>query len=98
MTKLVKPNRKWLIDVIVFAALYLLFAFVLPAPEPMTRGGMTVIGILCGTVYLWIKVDIGWPSLFFLGLIGLSGVTSPTALFSRPGATPWCPSSSVPSC
>lgn len=83
MTKLVKPNRKWLIDVIVFAALYLLFAFVLPAPEPMTRGGMTVIGILCGTVYLWIKVDIGWPSLFFLGLIGLSGVTSPTALFQQ---------------
>ena len=83
MAKKAVTNRGWLIDVAVFAGLYVLFALILPAPAPMTRGGMTVVGILCGTVYLWIKVDIGWPSMLFLGLIGLSGVTSPSALFQQ---------------
>ena len=59
MAKKAVTNRGWLIDVAVFAGLYVLFALILPAPAPMTRGGMTVVGILCGTVYLWIKVDSG---------------------------------------
>lgn len=76
-------KKSGLSDIVVLLGVFLLFRFVLPAPAPMTRGGMTVVGILLGTVYLWIKVDIGWPSLFFLGLIGLSGVTSPAVLFQR---------------
>lgn len=78
-----KGRGSWLIDAGVFAGLYILFGLILPAPAPMTRGGMTVVGILLGTVYLWIRVDIGWPSLFFLGLIGLSGVCAPGELFRQ---------------
>lgn len=83
MGKSLTKQQKSYIDIGVLLAVFILFRFILPAPAPMTRGGMTVIGILLGTVYLWVKVDIGWPSLLFLGLIGLSGVTSPSDLFRQ---------------
>lgn len=76
-----KPGS--LVDIGIFCFIFILFRFVLPAPAPITRAGMGVLGAFIGTVYLWIRVDIGWPSLLFLGLIGLTGVSSPTILFEK---------------
>lgn len=83
MTALKDPKNKWKIDAGVFILIYLLFQAVLPAPEPITKAGMGVVGMFLGTLYLWIRVDIGWPSLFILGLICLTGVTTPAKLFAN---------------
>lgn len=76
-------KNKWIINLGVFLLIYLLFQVVLPAPEPITKAGMGVVGMFLGTLYLWIRVDIGWPSLFILGLICFTGVTTPAKLFSN---------------
>jgi len=81
MDALKSLKNKWKIDVGVFLLIYLLFQVVLPVPEPITKAGMGVVGIFIGTLYLWIRVDIGWPSLFILGLICLTGVVTPSKLF-----------------
>lgn len=78
-----KSMKKWYIDMAIVVAVYLLFQFVIPAPEPITRGGMGVLGIFLATLYLWIKVDIGWPSLLFVGIVGMTGVCSGTNLFAK---------------
>lgn len=78
-----KENNKWKIDAAVFVAIWLVFRFILPAPEPITEAGMSVVGFFLGTLYLWIRVEIGWPSLFILGLVCFTGVTSPGTLFTQ---------------
>lgn len=78
-----KTSRRWKIDMAIVVAIYLLFQFVIPAPEPITHAGMGVLGIFLATLYLWIKVDIGWPSLLFVGVVGLTGVATPTNIFWR---------------
>lgn len=35
-----KSNSSWYIDMGIVVAIYALFQFILPAPEPITRGGM----------------------------------------------------------
>lgn len=78
-----KSAKSWYLDIGIVIAVYALFQFVLPAPEPITRGGMGVAGIFLATLYLWIKVDIGWPSLLLVGVVGLTGVCSGTDLFAK---------------
>ena len=63
-----KKRASW-VDAAVFVGIYLFFQVILPAPEPITKSGMGVLGFFFGTLYMWIRVDIGWPSLFVLGLI-----------------------------
>lgn len=82
MTK-TKTQKSWYIDMAIVIAIYALFQFILPAPEPITRAGMGVAGIFIAILYLWIKVDIGWPSLLFVGVVGLTGVCSGTNLFAK---------------
>ena len=78
-----KTPKRWYIDMGIVIALYLVFQFLIPAPEPITKGGMGVLGIFLGTLYLWIRVDIGWPSLLFVGVVGLTGVCTGTNLFAK---------------
>ena len=77
-----KKRASW-VDAAVFVGIYLFFQVILPAPEPITKSGMGVLGFFFGTLYMWIRVDIGWPSLFVLGLICFTGVTTPGTLFSK---------------
>ena len=78
-----KTSRSWYIDMAIVIVVYALFQFVIPAPAPITKGGMGVVGIFLATLYLWIKVDIGWPSLLFVGVVGLTGVSGSSALFQN---------------
>lgn len=41
MTK-TKTQKSWYIDMAIVIAIYALFQFILPAPEPITRAGMGV--------------------------------------------------------
>lgn len=79
----VKTDKNWIRDMAIVVVIYALFQFVIPAPEPITKGGMGVVGIFLATLYLWIKVDIGWPSLLLVGVVGLTGVCSGTNLFAK---------------
>ena len=50
-------------------AIMLLFPL-LPAPEPITPAGMTVIGLFIGLVFLWSLVDLLWPTFIAIVLFG----------------------------
>ena len=52
----------------------ILFAFVLPNPEPITPIGMKVVGIFIAMVYWWSSVGALWPSILGLFLLGISGI------------------------
>ncbi|HBD86787.1 MAG TPA: hypothetical protein DC001_05105 [Clostridiales bacterium] len=78
-----KTDVKWKRDMAIVIVVYALFQFVIPAPAPITKAGMGVVGIFLATLYLWIKVDIGWPSLLCIGVIGLTGVAKAGDLFAK---------------
>lgn len=78
-----KKQGSWLLKMAVAFAIYALFQFILPAPEPITRGGMGVVGIFIATIYLWITVGIGWPSLLMVGMMGTTGVCTAGSLFAQ---------------
>lgn len=48
----------------------------LPGPEPITALGMKALGLFIGTVYLWITVDLLWPSIFAIMLYAFIGYTN----------------------
>ena len=50
-------------------AIMLLFPM-LPAPEPITPAGMTVIGLFIGLVLIWSLVDLIWPTFVAIVLFG----------------------------
>ncbi len=47
--------------------------WVLPPIDPITPVGMKCVGAFLGMVYLWSAVDILWPSIFGLFMLGFSG-------------------------
>lgn len=55
-------------------AIVVLFWVVLPAPDPITPVGMRVSGAFLGMIYLWVTVEVLWPSIFGLILVAFSGV------------------------
>lgn len=65
------------------AAVYVLFQFILPAPAPITRAGMGVVGIFFATLWLWCTEGSGWPSLLYVGMLGTTGVCSAADLFAK---------------
>lgn len=84
MSGAVKKNGgSWAVKMGIAIVIYALFQFLIPAPEPITKAGMGVVGIFLATVYLWITVGIGWPSLLMVGMIGTTGVCSASNLFAQ---------------
>ena len=43
----------------------------LPAPDPMTQEGLSVLGIFVTSLLMWITISIDWPSLITIFLLGL---------------------------
>ena len=63
--------------------LLIMFGFgQLPAVEPITHLGMTVIGIFLGLLYGWIFIGIIWPSLAGLLALMLVGGMAPVKLLN----------------
>ena len=81
-TQVVKTDKKWILDMAIVIAIFAIFLLI-PAPAPITEAGMAVVGIFLATLYLWIKVDIGWPSLLFVGVVGMTGVCTGGNLFAK---------------
>ena len=69
---------KWYLNSAISLSLMLFVRFI-PAPEPMTPLGMTVVGIFIGAIYGWCTTNMIGPSIMALILFGLTGYTTPTA-------------------
>lgn len=71
-----KPKNKetmyWVHSAI--AMVIMVFFRFIPAPYPLTPGGMVVVGTLIGAVYGWAHQNFFWVSIFALFSIGLSEV------------------------
>lgn len=72
--KLSMPTAK-LVKILVCLAIVAAF-WVMPAPEPLTAGGMKVIGVFISTVLLLSTVDTVWPAILAVALLGRTGVVS----------------------
>lgn len=71
-------TAKWYLNVIVSLGFMVFFRFI-PAPDPMTPLGMTVLGIFIGCIYGWCTTNLIWPSLAGLIIFGFTEFTNPTA-------------------
>ena len=61
-------NVKYYVNAIIGIVLMFGVGFI-PPIEPLTHVGMQILGIFCGTIYLWSTVGNIWPSV--LGIIAL---------------------------
>lgn len=77
--KLSSRNTHLLIATVIWGS----FQFLLPAPSPITRAGMGVIGVFIATIFLWITEGSGWPSLLCVGMMGTTGACTAGNLFSQ---------------
>lgn len=79
-TNLVSVKYDWKIwlKVVIMLAIMLIIGNLQPFGQ-ITPMGMKVLGVLCGTIFAWIAIDVLWPSLFgfiALGMTGYTGVLS----------------------
>lgn len=72
MEKSSSMNTKYFINSAIAVALMVCFRFI-PPFGAMTPLGMELLGIFLGLLYAWITVDMIWPSIVGLVLIGFSG-------------------------
>lgn len=68
-----KIDTAYIIKSIIGIAIMLLFRFI-PAPEPITACGMAVIGEFIGMIFLWVLVDMMWPTFLGMVLFGLDAM------------------------
>lgn len=71
-------DLKWYLNSVISLSLMIFVRFI-PAPEPMTPLGMTVVGIFIGAIYGWCTTNMIWPSIMALIFFGFTGFTTPTA-------------------
>lgn len=69
-----KGNTKF--HIIVSILLYVVFAFLIPPPAPMTKAGIQTVGVLFMIVYLWLTVSVAWPSVLAIFMFGTTGICS----------------------
>ncbi len=68
-----KVEKKKNVTMHTIIGLLIMFSgFVIPPVFALTETGMEVIMIFLGTLYLWSTVEILWPSLFSVVMIGMS--------------------------
>lgn len=76
------PKTKSLYPFHVLVVLILMFLFrYVPPPEGLTPLSMQVIGIFAGTIYGWVTISMGWPSMLGLFALGLSDYMPMQQLF-----------------
>ena len=63
------------------AVALMLFFGMLPPFGPITPLGMQIVGIFLGAIWGWCLVDLVWPSILALILLGLSGYTTVIGAF-----------------
>ena len=82
-----RKNVSILVNSLVSIAIIVIFSAVQP-PEPITKLGMQVTGILLGVIYAWCTIDIIWPSIIGLIVMGFTSFTSTEGAFISAAAAP----------
>jgi sodium-dependent dicarboxylate transporter 2/3/5 len=70
-------------NLFIAAFVWALFQFILPAPAPITKAGMGVVGVFVATLWLWCTEGSGWPSLLCVGMMGTTGICKVSDLFAK---------------
>ena len=78
---------KWYIHCAITLCIMIFFRYI-PAPEPMTQAGITVVGIFLGAIYGWCTTNFIWPSIAALVLFGFSGAANPLVGWGSLMSTP----------
>lgn len=75
MSTQAKQKTKWThwLWIVIGLAFMVLFPK-LPAVDPITPIGMTLVGVFLGMIILWSSVSSIWPSIFGLLLVAFSGI------------------------
>ena len=68
-----KLDAAYLIKSIIGIAIMVFFRFI-PAPAPITASGMAIIGEFIGLIFLWVLVDMMWPTFLGIVLFGLDAM------------------------
>ncbi|MBQ7737830.1 MAG: SLC13 family permease [Oscillospiraceae bacterium] len=77
-----KTKDKSTLHIIIGIAIFLLMRIFIPATNGLTSIGVSVLSVFVATVYLWITIGTGWPSLLcILGMI-LTGVKTPAEIWA----------------
>ena len=72
---------KYYINAAIVVAIMALFRFI-PAPDPITPLGMTVLGIFIGCIYGWCTCSMIWPSILGIIFFAFTGVMTPLGAWS----------------
>jgi len=73
----IRFNRRRTRHLFTALAVYILFQFLIPPIEPISKGGMGVLGIFLALIYLlFVEEGITWPSFLAVGLLGFTNVAS----------------------
>jgi len=68
----------WYLNSAISLAIMIFFRYI-PAPEPITPVGMTVVGLFIGAIYGWCTTNMIWPSLVALIMFGFTGTVAVSA-------------------
>lgn len=75
-------TQKWYLNSAIALSIMIFTRFI-PAPQPMTQLGITVVGIFLGAIYGWCTTNMIWPSITALVLFGFTGFTTPVAAWGN---------------
>lgn len=77
MSTIAKKSKKidaaYIIKSLIGVAIMILFRFI-PAPAPITPVGMSIIGQFIGMIFLWVFVDMMWPTFLGMVMFGLDAM------------------------
>lgn len=76
-----RNNIKYYIHSLITVGLMIVFYFI-PPISTITPVGMKVLGVFLGLIYGWCFVEMLWPSILGLVMLGLSGYCTVTEAFS----------------
>ena len=66
-----RVNLRYLVNSVIAVAIMAFFRFIPPFGS-LTPLGMTLLGIFIGLIYAWICVDMVWPSVLGLAMVGFT--------------------------
>ncbi len=70
-------SQAYVINTSIALIIYVTFSFILPPLEPVTKGGMGVLGVFLAMMYLlFVAENVTWPCFMAVGLLGFTNVTS----------------------
>ena len=74
--------KSTLVKALLALALGGLIYLVLEPGNGLTQEGITALAVIVPTIIMWLTISTSWPSLLFLGLLAVTGVMTPNAIWA----------------